>query len=99
MTVKMLTDALIFLRKVNKYMENAFCQSVWDVSKCGDGDCEDCPMLALNRDEEDEDLQYLCVRAHVQEQMWKLEKCTATIIPEKEEYGACKDEDESEDGE
>lgn len=93
MNVKTLSEALVFLRKVDKYMEKSFCQSVWDVSKCGDGDCEDCPMLALNRDEEDEDLQYLCVRAHVQEQMWKLEKCTATIKVEPES------EKESEDGE
>ena len=85
MTVKMLSEAMVFLRKVDKYMEKSFCQSVWDVSKCGDGDCEDCPMLALNRDEEDEDLQYLCVRAHIQEQMWKLEKCKAKIEHETKE--------------
>lgn len=58
MTVDMLTKALEFLRKEDKHFEKAFCQRVWDVSKCGDGDCEDCPLFVLNTEFELEDDRY-----------------------------------------
>ena len=100
MTVMQLTDALIFLRKINKYWKKNFCQDIWDVYKCGDGDCVACPLIILNHDVgTDSDMWGLCARGFIETQIWKLEKCTATITPVKEEYETSKDEEESEDGE
>ena len=80
MNVKTLSDARVFLRKMNKYWEKNFCQDVWDVSKCGDGDCEDCPLFVMNTEYDLDDDRYgACVRSYLEEQMWKLEKLAVEI--------------------